>query len=63
MERALSVLWHFYLWDRHPFVMKAYKVKGEGRQSQLSFMLYYDITLMQHVLTQYKKPSSGENRV
>jgi len=43
--------------------MKTYKVKGEGRQSQLSFMLYYDIILMQHVSAEYKKPSSGENRV
>ena len=44
-------------------MMKTYKVKGESRQSQASFMLYYDITLMQHVSAENKKPSSGENRV
>jgi len=37
------------LYDRHPVVIKVHKTKGECRQSQLIFKLYYYVTLMRHV--------------
>ena len=50
------------LQGRHSIVMKIYKVKGEGRTSQLSIMLH--ITLMHNMFRlKSKTPSSGEIRV
>jgi hypothetical protein len=39
--------------------LSVYKVKDEGRQSQLSFMLYYYISLMRNMFQlKYNKPPS-----
>jgi hypothetical protein len=42
-------------------VMKMYKVKGEGRQSQLSFMTLLHIFNVQHVSAQVKKAMIRQN--
>lgn len=40
--------------------MKIYKVMGEGRESKLSFTLYYYVTLMCNMFRRkYKELSSG----
>jgi hypothetical protein len=45
-------------------VMRIYKENGEGRKSQLIFILSYCITLMRNMFRlKYKKPSTGLIRV
>jgi hypothetical protein len=45
-------------------IYRVFQVKGEGHQSQVSFMLYYYVTLMRNMFRlKYNKPPSGEIRV
>ena len=42
-------------------MLEHYTVKGEGCKSQLSIMLYYYITLMQHVTAYVQKAIIRKN--